>query len=114
MEIIEDKDHEKAQAYLRAEKKVKNIRGFYVHLLVYLCVNLFISIKKIMRNLDNGETFNEAFFDFGTFIVWLAWGIGLAFHAYSIFVKNGILGSEWEERKIREYMGREDQHKRYN
>ncbi len=109
---MDTKDQERRERYLRAQKKVENIRGFYVHLLVYICVNLFISIKKIMRNLDNGETFEEAFFDFGTYFVWLAWGIGLAFHAFNVFVKNGVFGSHWEERKIREYM--EDDEERQN
>ncbi|WP_298518374.1 2TM domain-containing protein [uncultured Kordia sp.] len=109
----DDQKREKTERYMRAQKKVENIRGFYVHLLVYLCINLFISIKKISRNLDNGETFNEAFFDVGTFVVWLAWGIGLAFHAFNVFVKDGKLGRSWEERKIKEYMEEEKQ-KRWN
>ncbi|EDP95021.1 2TM domain-containing protein [Kordia algicida OT-1] len=61
MEIIENKNYQEEQAYIRAKKKVENIKGFYIHLLIYICVNLFISIKKIMENLSNGETFEEAF-----------------------------------------------------
>ncbi|MFK7748403.1 MAG: 2TM domain-containing protein [Kordia sp.] len=110
---IDNQDKEKAERYLRAEKKVENIKGFYIHLLVYICVNLYISIKKISRNLDNGETFEEAFFDIGTYFVWMAWGIGLAFHAFNIFVKDGKLGRNWEERKIREYM-KDDQRKEWH
>ena len=105
----DNQDREKTERYLRAEKKVEDIRGFYIHLLVYVCVNLYISIKKISRNLDNGETFDEAFYDLGTYIVWLAWGIGLAFHAYNIFIKDGMLEKNWEERKIKEYMDKDEQ-----
>ena len=111
MEDMNHQDREKTERYLRAEKKVENIRGFYIHLLVYVCVNLFISIKKIARNLDNGETFDEAFYDIGTYIVWLAWGIGLAFNAYNVFIKDGILEKNWEERKIKEYMEQEERKK---
>ncbi|WP_114905249.1 2TM domain-containing protein [Kordia sp. SMS9] len=103
-----NRDQERAERYLRAQKRVDDIRGFYIHLLVYICVNLFISIKKIMRNMENGETFEQAFYDFGTYVVWLAWGIGLAFHAFNVFFKNGVFGSNWEERKIREYMEDEE------
>jgi len=112
MELIDNHNRKETEKYLRAQKRVENIKGFYVHLLVYICVNLFISIKKISRNLDNGETFNEAFFDFGTFIVWIIWGIGLALNAYHVFVKDGILLSRWEERKIREYMEQDQKRKR--
>lgn len=111
MELRGDHDREKAEKYLRAQKKVENIKGFYIHLLVYLCINIFISVKKISRNLDNGETFQEAFFDLGTFVVWLAWGIGLAFHAYNVFIKDGVLGERWEERKVSEYMDKEERKK---
>lgn len=103
-----DRDREKTERYLRAEKKVDKLKGFYIHLLVYIFVNLFISTKKIMRNLENGETFEQAFFDLGTFIVWMAWGVGLAFHAFNVFVDNGLLGNNWENRKIQEYMDEED------
>ncbi|MEM6686558.1 MAG: 2TM domain-containing protein [Bacteroidota bacterium] len=105
---MENRNREKTERYLRAEKKVNELKGFYIHVLVYICVNLFISTKKIMTNLDNGETFEQAFFDLGTFIVWLAWGIGLAFHAFNVFIDNGILGKNWEDRKIQDYMDEED------
>ncbi|MCH2194964.1 2TM domain-containing protein [Kordia sp.] len=108
---MDSRDQEQQDKYARAQKKVDNIKGFYTHLLVYICVNLFISIKKIVRNLDNGETFQEAFFDFGTYVVWIAWGIGIAFHAFNVFVDNGMLGRNWEELKIREYMKQEERRK---
>jgi len=36
----------------------------------------------------------------------LGWGIGLAAHGLSGFVGRGLLGADWEERKIREYLDR--------
>jgi len=33
-------------------------------------------------------------------------GIGLAAHGLSGFVGRGLLGADWEERKIREYLDR--------
>jgi hypothetical protein len=105
---MEDNKRKKTERYLRAQKKVDEIKGFYIHLIIYICVNLYISTKKITANLANGETFEQAFFDIGTFIVWLAWGIGLAFHAFNVFVENGVLGKNWEERKIKEFMQDEE------
>jgi hypothetical protein len=34
------------------------------------------------------------------------WGIGLLAHGVSVFAFRGWLGSEWEERKIRDYLDR--------
>ncbi|MEO1013531.1 MAG: 2TM domain-containing protein [Bacteroidota bacterium] len=104
MEVMEDK---KLQKLNRAKKRVEELKGFYWHLSVYLAVNLFISISKIGRNIGNGESFSEAFFDFGTFVVWIFWGIGLVFHAVRVFSRSPFFGKGWEETQIRKYMERE-------
>ena len=95
-------------SYSRAIHRVEKLRGFYAHAAVYLIVNICISVFKINRNVQNGETFNEAFFDFGTYYVWLFWGIGLALHAFKIFGLPFLLGKNWEEEKIKQFMD-EDQ-----
>ncbi|MBT8252974.1 MAG: 2TM domain-containing protein [Flavobacteriaceae bacterium] len=91
-------------AYKRAMNRVEKLRGFYIHALVYVVVNLFVSIFKVLRNINNGESFDQAFFDFNTFILWLFWGIGLTLHAFSVFGLPLFLGQDWEERKIEEFM----------
>jgi two-component system, LytTR family, sensor kinase len=40
----------------------------------------------------------------------IGWGIGLAAHAISVFFEDGLFGPDWEERKTRELLERE-QHK---
>lgn len=99
-----DSDFNKEQRYLQAKKRVDEIKGFYIHLAVFIIINLFISTRKIIRNIDNGETFSEAFFDLATFSLWFFWGIGIVFHAFKVFGVNGFLGRNWEERKIQEEM----------
>ena len=101
---------DKESTFYRAKHRVDRIKGFYSHLIVYLLVNTGISIYKINRNINNGETFNEAFFDYSTFIVWMVWGIALAIHAFSVFGLPFILGKHWEEEKIRQFMEDEEQH----
>jgi len=91
----------------RAKKRIEELKGFYWHLASYLFVNLFISTFKIIRNLGNGETFGQAFFDFGTFALWLFWGIGLFFHGAKVFGTIPILGRDWEERQIQKYIEQE-------
>lgn len=86
----------------RAQKRVKKISGFYKHLIVYLIINaVHITMKAV--NPDKGEEF----FTFSTFSLAFFWGIGLLMHALSTFGPGAVLGSDWEERKIREIMDRE-------
>ncbi len=80
--------------YLQAKKRVREIKGFYIHALVYVLVNLFILILKFQKHG------NIEFHDWGIGL----WGIGLAIHGLSVFLPNFILGRNWEERKIREIM----------
>jgi uncharacterized membrane protein YgcG len=107
MEKLENKD-----TYFRAKQYVDCLRGFYSHLTVYLIINILISSFKILRNLENGETFNDAFFDFSTIAVWMFWGIGLSIHAFKVFGFPFILGRNWEEEKIKQYMNEETQNQR--
>jgi len=93
--------------FIKAKNKVEKLKRFYIHLIVYTIVNTVITIVKIMNNINNGETFNEAFFDFSTIIIWLTWGIAIALHAFSVYGIPLILGEDWEERKIEKLMKQE-------
>ena len=94
----------KEQTYLKAKHRVEKLRAFYTHLTVYVVVNGAIYAFKIIRNLSRGESFEEAFFDFSISGIWLLWGIGLALHAFAVFGLPRILGDNWEEEKIKEFM----------
>lgn len=93
--------------YLRAKKRVEKIKGFYIHALVYVLVNLFILIVKFYDDAHDGDDFwvwstlNTVFF----------WGIGLTIHAISVFGLNFIFGKNWEERQLRKFMDEERQEK---
>lgn len=87
------------ELYRAAKKQVQEVKGFYIHLLVYVLVNLFLLVgsKKIsMTSIFELklENFSMMFF----------WGIGLFVHWVSVFGKNLFLGKKWEERKIKELM----------
>ncbi len=107
MEIMETMDTGRRSKLRRAKRRVEELKGFYWHLAAFLGVNLFITISKISNNLGNGETFGEAFWDFGTFAIWFFWGIGLAFHAAKVFSLNPIFGKDWEKRQIQKYIEEE-------
>jgi len=82
--------------YLEAKRRVKRMKGFYIHALVYLVVNLFI----IAGNVQNGESLSDRDNYWTAFF----WGIGLLVHGISVFMPNFFLGKNWEEKKTRELM----------
>lgn len=97
--------------YNRAKRRVERLRAFYTHLTVYVIINTIITIIKINRNLNLGETFADAFYDFATLASWLLWGIAIAIHAFSVFGLPLILGKNWEEDKIEQYMEQDSEYK---
>ena len=50
---------------------------------------------------------NEGFTGFGTYATAFFWGIGLAFHFIGVFGFNFLLGKNWEQRKIDEFIEKE-------
>jgi hypothetical protein len=83
--------------YIRARKKVDDLKGFYGSLISYIIVIPFLFF--IWYKFTPGVI---QWFWFPA----LGWGIGLVFQGFRIY-GNPILGDDWEERKIREYMDKE-------
>lgn len=92
--------------YYEAAKKVKKIKGFYTHAIVYVLVNIMIVIFNI-QDLDPGESY----FQYKNFFTAFFWGIGLAAHGLSVFVPSILFGQNWEEKKIKELMEKDKQNK---
>ena len=80
----------------QARKRVRDLRGFYVHVAVYVVVIAGIALINWVTNPSYW------------WVVWpmIGWGIGLGAHAVSVFFEGSLLGPEWEERKTRELMER--------
>jgi len=80
--------------YDEARKRVKALKGFYTNLFFYVIVNIFLLIINLITTPGN------------LWVLWVVfgWGIGIALQAFSVFGKNVVLGSDWEDRKIKEYM----------
>jgi hypothetical protein len=107
-----DQNFREEQNYLRAKKRVKAIKAFYIHLSVYIIINIFLSALIVFGLMDSGYTFEQAFSNFGVYSTWLFWGIGMFFHWLGVFgFKSLGLGSDWEEKKIKELLEKEDQRK---
>ncbi|WP_397446774.1 2TM domain-containing protein [Polaribacter sp. R77954] len=95
------------QLYILARKRVEKISKFYKHLATYLIINVFLSAIFIAGDINDGETFNEAFWNYHNYKIWLYWGIGILFQAISTFGLPMFLSKDWEERKINEYLKQE-------
>lgn len=90
-----EKDYAQEQLYIKAKKRVNDIKGFYVHLIVTL-----FSLPIII-------TVNLIFVPHYHFFWFAAGGmfLGIFFHWLGVFGFNQFgLSKEWEERKIREIM----------
>ncbi|MGB0981809.1 MAG: histidine kinase [Winogradskyella sp.] len=91
--------------YVRARKRVEELKAFYYSLISYCFVIPFLIFIWYRFTYHTIQWFWFPMF---------GWGLSLAFQAYRVFVNNGPLGGNWEKRKIEEYMRKEDNNKRWN
>jgi len=110
MGIIEDAKNNQSRKFIRAQKKVENIKLFYNHVGVYVvCVSLMLLFKnvlvinvvsaKVLGNVEYLEWINWNVY--GTPILW---GIAILFHALSVFKFKIPFICKWEERQLEKYM----------
>ena len=80
--------------YQKAKKRVEAIKGLYMHLTVYVVVNLILFSINMIVSPDS------------LWFIWplMGWGIGLFIHALTVFSSSPGFSTDWEERKIRELM----------
>ena len=91
--------------YVRARKRVEELKAFYYSLISYVFVIPFLVFIWYKTSYNTIQWF--WFPAFG-------WGLSLVFQAYRVYVGNGPLGGNWEKRKIEEYMQKEDQNNQWN
>ena len=75
------------QAYKQAKKRLEERYGFYVHLIVFIAINLLLAIINLSTSSET------LWFQYPL----LGWGIGLVFHALSVFVFEGKTSMITEE-----------------
>lgn len=92
---------EEQEAYRRAKKKVNEIRGFYWNLCSYVIVIPFL----IFVNYTTSWEFKWFWFPI------FGWGTGLTIHGLSVLTNIKFLGKDWEDKKIKEFLEREQQNK---
>lgn len=89
------------ERYLKAKKRVNEIKGFYGNLTSYVLVNLFLFILNMVTSPEH------------LWFFWpmLGWGIGVIIHGLKVFNQLPFFDKEWEERKINEFIQKEEQTK---
>jgi hypothetical protein len=83
--------------YQVAKERVQAIKGFYIHLTVYIAVNLLLFLVDVITSPDT------------LWFFWplAGWGIAIVIQAVSVFGSGRGSVTNWEERKIRELMEKE-------
>jgi hypothetical protein len=87
-----------SEQYQQARARVQRLRGLYLHAGVFVLVNLNLLLFNLITNSQT----------LWFYWVVIGWGIGLTAHAFVVLWFGGVLGREWEERKIREIMERDN------
>ncbi len=88
---------EQEEKYVRAKKRVTEIKAFYTHVATYAAVIILLFFIDILTGK-------------GLWFYWplLGWGIAIVAHALNLFGIAGVLGSDWEKKKIQEEMNKLD------
>lgn len=90
--------------YVRARKHVEELKEFYYNLIAYCVVIPFLIF------INYTTSWHYQWFWWPMF----GWGIGLLFHGYQVYVNDGVLGRNWERKKIEEFMREEEEQNRWN
>jgi hypothetical protein len=99
--IMETTYKENEGAYYKAQKKVEEIKGFYGNLFSYIVVITGLAILNMITSPDYWWFLYPA----------LGWGIGVALHGMAVFNYMPFLGSDWEERKLKELIDKDRNNK---
>jgi len=87
------------EKYEEAKERVKELKGFYRNLITYVAVNIFLIVINLITSPDN----------LWFYWVTIFWGIGIVLHTSKVFILKGkFLGKEWEEKKIKKIMEKEN------
>ena len=86
----------------RARERVRRIKGFYSNVITFVLVNILLLVINLVTNPHN----------LWFYWVTLIWGVVLIIQAINIFtIRDRFLGEEWEERKTRELLDKENKNK---
>lgn len=93
-------DFEQENKYLRAKERVAGIKKFYTSLMSYV---VFIALLAGINYYSN--QWRNPWFLWAAF----GWGIGIIIHSFKAFGWLPYLNKNWEEKKIKEFMEKDDE-----
>ncbi len=69
---------------------VRDIKGFYTHLIIYVLVIAILFVLNLIRKPDH------------FWVIWpaIGWGIGILFHGLNVFEVFNFFGPKWEKHQI--------------
>lgn len=82
--------------YKAARRRIKKLKDFYSHVLVYVAFNLMLFFIDMF---DGNGTLDWFFWPL------LGWGSAVLIHAFDVYILDGVWGVQWEERKMQEFLG---------
>src|SRR5687767_11803993 len=85
------------ERYVRARKRVEQLKGFYVHLSVYLVVNIGLFVINMITSPDTMWFYWSA----------IGWGIAVAVHGATLAF-SGPFGNDWTDRKVEQMVARDN------
>lgn len=97
MEVASTPGQFENDSYLRAKEQVKKEREFYKNLISYSFVIPALAIFNYFSSNFPWVIFPA-----------IGWGIGVTMHGMAAFNWNPFLGKDWEEKKIREFMEKDE------
>lgn len=116
-------DTNQSEKFLKAQKRVNDMKKFYRHLRIYIIINLLLLVVKL--NLFNWFKDDYAWMQNPQFSDWLnwnllgtpvLWGIGLFAHGLYVFkfksqswqeLKPGLI-KRWEKRQLDKFLREEN------
>ncbi|MFK7982535.1 MAG: 2TM domain-containing protein [Saprospiraceae bacterium] len=92
------------EAYLKVQKKIKAKKGFYLHFGLYVIIIIFLTLINWLTG-GHGGLFH---IDWWVAFPAVCWGTAVAIHALAVFIfsGDGLLGEEWEQKKIEEELNK--------
>ena len=93
-----EKNYTETERYHQAQKKVREIKDFYQHLIVFILVSIILIVINLMTSPGY------------LWFAWclMGWGIGLVLHGLAVFNLPPFFNKDWEERKIREILEKDN------
>ncbi len=99
-DLLKEKKMENSKKYSEEENRViehvKDIKGFYSHLINYGMVILGLFIVNFITSPDYYWAWWAAF----------GWGIGVVSHGISVFEVYSFFGADWEKKQIEKRLGK--------